>query len=166
MDFNFTKEEDAFREEVRTWLADNLPEGWMEGNRDLPEDGEEYSAFLRQWQKTLYEGGWAAIAWPKEYGGKNASLMEEIIYHQEMVRVEAPPLINYIGIHMVAPTLMDMGTTEQKEEYIEKILTGEHVWSQGYSEPNAGSDLNAVTTSAVKDGDRWLARPLAATVHG
>lgn len=156
MDFNFTKEEDAFREELTTWLAENLPDGWIEGKRDLPEDGEEYSAFLRQWQKTLYEGGWAAIAWPKEYGGKDASLMEEIIYHQEMVRVEAPPLINYIGIHMVAPTLMDMGTEEQKEKYIEKILTGEHVWSQGYSEPNAGSDLNAVSTSAVKDGDRWL----------
>lgn len=155
MDFNFTKKEEAFRQNLRTWLSDNLPEGWLEGKRDLPEDGEEYSTFLRKWQKTLYQGGWSAIAWPKEYGGKDATLMEEIIYHQEMVQVEAPPLINYIGIHMVAPTLMDLGTEEQKKN-IEKILTGEQVWSQGYSEPNAGSDLNGVSTSAIKDGDRWL----------
>ncbi|MEH7275537.1 acyl-CoA dehydrogenase family protein, partial [Neobacillus vireti] len=104
----------------------------------------------------LYEGGWAAIAWPKEYGGRNATLMEEIIYHQEMARVEAPSPINYIGIHMVAPTLMQIGTEEQKQLYIKPIITGEQIWCQGYSEPNAGSDLTGIQTSAVKDGDRWI----------
>ncbi|PIC88148.1 acyl-CoA dehydrogenase [Sporosarcina sp. P20a] len=156
MDFTFTKKEEKFRTELRTWLEENLPEGWLEGKRDLPEDIQEYSRVLRAWQNTLYEGGWAAIAWPKEYGGRDASLMEEIIYHQEMVRVKAPPLINYIGIHMVGPTLIDMGTDEQKEKYLKNILTGEEIWCQGYSEPNAGSDLTAIKTRAVKDGDRWL----------
>lgn len=156
MDFSFTEEEEAFRQELRTWLEDNLPSGWLEGERALDKASDEYPAFLRNWQKKLYEGGWAAIAWPEEYGGRNATLMEEIIYQQEMVRVQAPPLINYVGIHMVAPTLMQIGTEEQKKKYIEKILTGEEVWCQGYSEPNAGSDLTAIQTTAVKDGDRWI----------
>ncbi|AZU62650.1 acyl-CoA dehydrogenase family protein [Neobacillus mesonae] len=156
MDFSFTKKEEAFREELRTWLEAHLPAGWLEGNRQLPEDLNEYSAFLRNWQRELYEGGWAAIAWPEKYGGRNATLMEEIIYQQEMVRVKAPPLVNYVGIHMVAPTLMQIGTEAQKDAYIHKILTGEEVWCQGYSEPNAGSDLTAIQTTAIKEGDKWV----------
>ncbi|OCA85326.1 acyl-CoA dehydrogenase family protein [Pseudobacillus wudalianchiensis] len=155
MDFSFTEKEEAFRQEFRIWLENNLPDGWLDGKRDIPEDKEQYSEFLRNWQRKLYEGGWAAIAWPKKYGGREASLIEEIIYQQEMVRVKAPPLVNYVGIHMVGPTLMQIGTEEQKEAYIQKILTGEEVWCQGYSEPNAGSDLTAIQTSAVRDGDRW-----------
>lgn len=156
MDFTFTKKEEKFRRELRGWLEVNLPKGWLQGDRKLPEDNEHYSKFLRDWQRTLYEGGWAAISWPKEYGGRDATLMEEIIYHQEMVRVQSPPLVNYIGIHMVAPTLMQMGTDAQKEEFIEKILTGEQVWSQGYSEPGAGSDLTALQTTAVKKDGKWV----------
>ncbi|KMY44677.1 acyl-CoA dehydrogenase [Bacillus sp. FJAT-27916] len=153
MDFSFSKKEEAFRQELRAWLEANLPEGWLEGTFKMPDDE---AGFLRDWQRKLYEGGYAAIAWPKEYGGRNATLMEEIVYHQEMVRVKAPPLINYVGIHMVGPTLMQIGTEEQKETYIPKILTGEEVWCQGYSEPNAGSDLAALQTSAVKDGEKWV----------
>ncbi|MFP7296453.1 acyl-CoA dehydrogenase family protein [Neobacillus niacini] len=156
MDFSFTKKEEKFRSTLRSWLEENLPEGWLEGKREVLKEDEEYSAFLRGWQKKLYEGCWAAIAWPEKYGGRNATLMEEIIYQQEMVRVKAPVLINYVGIHMVGPTLIQMGTEEQKQKYIEKMLTGEEVWCQGYSEPNAGSDLSALQTSAVKDGDRWI----------
>ncbi|WP_042459432.1 acyl-CoA dehydrogenase family protein [Neobacillus dielmonensis] len=156
MDFSFTKKEEKFRSVLREWLEQNLPEGWLEGKTALPEDNREYSQFLRNWQKKLYEGGWAAIAWPKQYGGRDATLMEEIIYQQEMVRVKAPPLINYVGIHMVGPTLIQIGTEEQKHKYIEKMLTGEEVWCQGYSEPNAGSDLTAIKTTAVKDGERWI----------
>ncbi|WP_026575797.1 acyl-CoA dehydrogenase family protein [Bacillus sp. UNC438CL73TsuS30] len=155
MDFSFTEREEAFRQELRTWLENNLPDGWLAGKRELPKERNEYSQFLRNWQKKLYEGGYAAIAWPEKYGGRNASLIEEIIYQQEMVRVKAPPLVNYVGIHMVAPTLMQIGTEEQQAAYIQKILTGEEVWCQGYSEPNAGSDLTAIQTSAVRDGDRW-----------
>ncbi|WP_432354305.1 acyl-CoA dehydrogenase family protein [Sporosarcina sp. A2] len=156
MDFTFTDKEEKFRGELRGWLEVNLPKGWLQGDRKLPEDNEHYSKFLRDWQRTLYEGGWAAISWPKSYGGRDATLMEEIIYHQEMVRVQSPPLVNYIGIHMVAPTLMQMGTDAQKEEFIGKILTGEQVWSQGYSEPGAGSDLTALQTTAVKKDGKWV----------
>lgn len=156
MDFSITKEEEAFRDELRTWLEKNLPEGWLEGNRSLPEDIDEYKKYLSDWQRKLYDGGWGAVSWPKEYGGRDATLMEEIIYHQEMVRVQAPPIINYIGIHMVGPTLMQSGTSEHKEKHLHKIITGEEIWCQGYSEPNAGSDLAAIQTTAEKDGDRWL----------
>lgn len=155
MDFSYSEEEEAFRIELRNWLENNLPDGWLEGNRSLPENLEAYSTFLREWQYKLYQGGWAAIAWPKAFGGRDATLMEEIIYHQEMVRVQAPPLINYIGIHMVGPTLIDSGTKEQQERYLEKILTGEEIWCQGYSEPNAGSDLAAITTKAEKKDGQW-----------
>ena len=154
MDLAISKQEEDFRHELRKWLEENLPEGWLAGKRDLPEDNEAYKAFLVDWQKKLYDGGWGAVSWPKEYGGRDATLMEEIIYHEEMVRVQAPPLINYIGINMVGPTLMQSGTPEQKE-YIHKIITGEEIWCQGYSEPNAGSDLAAIQTTAVKDNDGW-----------
>ncbi|MEC2057394.1 acyl-CoA dehydrogenase family protein [Peribacillus psychrosaccharolyticus] len=156
MDFSFTPKEEEFRQELRTWLEENLPEGWIGGTREVYKDEYEKAAFLRSWQRKLYAGGWAAIAWPKKYGGREATLMEEIVYQQEMVKVKAPALVNYVGIHMVGPTLMQIGTEEQKLRYIEKILSGEEVWCQGYSEPNAGSDLSAVQTSAVKDGDRWI----------
>lgn len=156
MDFSFSAKEEEFRHELRNWLEQNLPEGWLEGSSQVSKDEGEYTAFLRDWQRKLYEGGWAGIAWPKKYGGREATLMEEIVYQQEMVRVKAPPLVNYVGLHMVAPTLMQIGTEEQKSKYIQKILTGEEVWCQGYSEPNAGSDLAAIQTSAVKDGDRWI----------
>lgn len=156
MDFSFSAKEEEFRHELRNWLEQNLPDGWLEGSSQVSKDEGEYTAFLRDWQRKLYEGGWAGIAWPKKYGGREATLMEEIVYQQEMVRVKAPPLVNYVGLHMVAPTLMQIGTEEQKSKYIQKILTGEEVWCQGYSEPNAGSDLAAIQTSAVKDGDRWI----------
>ncbi|PEJ36270.1 acyl-CoA dehydrogenase [Peribacillus butanolivorans] len=156
MDFSFTTKEEEFRHELRTWLEENLPEGWLDGTSKVSKNEGEYAIFLRNWQRKLYEGGWAAIAWPEKYGGREATLMEEIVYQQEMVRVKAPALVNYVGIHMVAPTLMQIGTEEQKSKYIQKILTGEEVWCQGYSEPNAGSDLSAIQTSAVKDGDRWI----------
>ncbi|MED3692004.1 acyl-CoA dehydrogenase family protein [Peribacillus butanolivorans] len=156
MDFSFTTKEEEFRHELRSWLEENLPEGWLDGTSKVSKNEGEYAIFLRNWQRKLYEGGWAAIAWPEKYGGREATLMEEIVYQQEMVRVKAPALVNYVGIHMVAPTLMQIGTEEQKSKYIQKILTGEEVWCQGYSEPNAGSDLSAIQTSAVKDGDRWI----------
>ncbi|MBM7664135.1 alkylation response protein AidB-like acyl-CoA dehydrogenase [Solibacillus kalamii] len=156
MDFSYTSHEEQFRLELREWLENNLPEGWLAGTFKMPENQQELGQFLRNWQRKLSEGRWAAIAWPEQQGGRNATLMEEIIYHQEMVRVKAPPLVNYVGLHMVGPTLMQIGSKEQQEKYISKIITGEEVWCQGYSEPNAGSDLAAVQTTAVKDGDKWI----------
>lgn len=155
MDFAYTAQEEQFRQELRTWLEENLPAGWLT-QPSLPTEEAQLGQFLRDWQKKLSDSRWAAIAWPQEHGGRNATLMEEIIYHQEMVRVNAPPLVNYVGLHMVGPTLMQIGTAEQQQKYIPKILSGEEVWCQGYSEPNAGSDLAAVQTTAVKQGDKWI----------
>ena len=156
MDFSFSPQEEQFRQELRDWLARNLPAGWLEGQRSLPEDEQERAIFLRNWQRTLYEGNWAGVSWPKKYGGRGASLMEEVIYQQEMARVKAPPVLNIIGIGMIGPTLMQMGTEEQKAKYVHKILSGEEIWCQGYSEPNAGSDLAAIQTRAVREKGRWV----------
>ncbi|MCH6263976.1 MULTISPECIES: acyl-CoA dehydrogenase family protein [Neobacillus] len=156
MDFAYTESELEFQKELRAWLEENLPEGWLEGKRVIPEDDNQKAAFLRDWYRKLAEGRWAGISWPKEYGGRGASLMEEVIYEQEMARVKAPPALNIIGTAMVGPTLLQIGTDYQKERYIEKILNGEEIWCQGYSEPNAGSDLAAIQTRAVKKGDKWI----------
>lgn len=156
MEFSFTEKEELFRLEVRTWFEQNLPSGWLDGTYEPPATEEARTQFLKDWQKKLHKGGWAAIAWPEQYGGRNATLMEEIILHQETVRVKAPPSINYIGTNMVGPTLIQLGTEEQKEEHIQHILSGETIWCQGYSEPNAGSDLSAIQTKAVKQGDKWI----------
>ena len=156
MDFSFTNEEEKFRDELRQWLVDNLPEGWLEGKRAIPQDNEGQRRFFKDWQRKLFDGGWSGISWPEEYGGRGASLLEEVIYEQEMARVKAPPLINVIGVAMVGPTLLQIGTDEQKDKYVNKILNGEEIWCQGYSEPNSGSDLAALQTSAVKKGDKWI----------
>lgn len=155
MDFSYTAEEIEFRDELRVWLDENLPVGWVEGERELPKDDAEKADFLRAWQRKLYDGGWTGLNWPKEYGGRGVTLMEEVIVQEEMTRVKAPPVINFMGINMVGPTLIQIGTDEQKERYVDKILSGEEIWCQGFSEPNAGSDVAAITTSAVKDGDKW-----------
>lgn len=156
MDFSFTAEEKAFQNELRSWLKNNLPDGWLDGKQQIPDDEKEKERFLTEWQQKLFEGGWAGISWPKKYGGRGASLMEEVIYEQEMARVSAPPVINLIGIAMVGPTLLQIGTEEQKEKYVNKILNNEHIWCQGYSEPIAGSDLAALQTKAVKKDDKWI----------
>lgn len=156
MDFSYTAKELAFQSELRTWLEENLPDGWLAGNRYIPEDNQQKGEFLRNWQRKLAEGGWAGISWPKQYGGRGASLIEEVIYEQEMARVKAPPVLNIIGTAMVGPTLLQIGSDYQKERYIPKILNGEEIWCQGYSEPNAGSDLAALQTKAVKNGDKWI----------
>jgi alkylation response protein AidB-like acyl-CoA dehydrogenase len=156
MDFSYDAEHEAFRTELRDWLEENLPDGWLEGERDLPEDTDERVNFLRDWQRTLYDGTWAGIHWPEEYGGRGASLVEQTIYREEMARVDAPPQINTIGINFVGPTLVAAGTEEQKERFVPNILSGEEIWCQGYSEPEAGSDIAGLTTRAEKDGDEWV----------
>jgi alkylation response protein AidB-like acyl-CoA dehydrogenase len=156
MDFSYTEEHEAFRTELREWLESNLPDGWLAGERDVPDDVEERVQFLRDWQRTLYDGGWAGIHWPEEYGGRGASLVEQTIYREEMARVDAPPQINTIGINFVGPTLVAAGTEEQKERFVPNILSGDEIWCQGYSEPGAGSDIAGLTTKAEKEGDQWV----------
>ncbi|MFC7157564.1 acyl-CoA dehydrogenase family protein [Halomarina halobia] len=155
MNFEYDDEHEAFRRELREWLAENLPAGWRDGEREMLE-GDEREQFLRDWQRTLYDGGWAGVHWPEEYGGRGASLIEQTIYREEMARANAPPQINVIGINFVGPTLVAAGTEAQKERFVPNILSGEEIWCQGYSEPDAGSDIASLTTRAEKQGDQWV----------
>ncbi len=156
MDFSYTVEEENFRREVRQWFRENLPAGWINPLASLPQDPEEQFEFLRQWQKKLHAKGWAGLTWPKEYGGQGASLMEQIIFEEEMAAAEAPPIIGRSGIALLGPTLMHHGTEEQKKRFLPKILSIDEVWCQGFSEPNAGSDLASLSTQAVREGDKYI----------
>jgi alkylation response protein AidB-like acyl-CoA dehydrogenase len=154
MDFHLTPEEETFRDEVRSWLQRHLPEGWPDR---LPYTNEtEKTQFLKDWQRKLGEAKLAGIAWPKEYGGRGATLMEQVIFNEEMAKAKAPPMLNIIGVHMAGPTIMVHGTEEQKHRYLPKIGSGEEIWCQGFSEPNAGSDLAALQTRAGLDGDDYV----------
>src|SRR5438105_201235 len=152
MDLNLTPNEQQFRDEFRAWLKANVPAEWR-GNGRNSEDRADYLNYLRDWQRKLYEGGWAGISWPKQYGGRGATLIEQAIFQEELARAGAPQLIGTIGLSLVGPTIIAMGTEEQKTRYLSKILSGEEIWCQGFSEPNAGSDLAALGTKAARDGD-------------
>src|SRR5258708_30820398 len=120
MDLNLTAEEKQFRDELRSWLEANVPKDWSEW-REKPI--EESFPYLKAWQRKLYEGGWAAVSWPKEYGGRGASLMQQSIFWGEMARVEAPPMANSLGLGLIGPTIIPYGTGAQKKRYIPKILS-------------------------------------------
>jgi len=156
MDLNLTRNEQEFRNEFRAWLDTNVPAEWTGGGSTGSEDNDAYIRYLHDWQRKLYEGGWAGISWPKEYGGRGATLMEQSIFQAELARANAPQLIGTIGLSLVGPTIIAMGTEEQKSGYLSKILSGEEIWCQGFSEPNAGSDLAAVGTKAARDGDDFI----------
>jgi alkylation response protein AidB-like acyl-CoA dehydrogenase len=154
MDFRLTKEAEAFRNEIATWLRANLPPDWGSPDYAYPETIEAEIEFARQWQRKLYEGGWAGIAWPKEYGGRGATLIEQLIYLEEYARHRGPsPLPMGVGIPLVGPTLIHHGTDAQKRRFLPKILSGEELWCQGFSEPNAGSDLAALKARGQIEGD-------------
>jgi alkylation response protein AidB-like acyl-CoA dehydrogenase len=145
MDLNLTSEEISFRDEFRTWLEKNVPKDWSEW-REKPL--EESFPYLRAWQRKLHEGRWAAVSWPAGYGGRGATLMQQAIFWEEMARVEAPPMANALGLGLIGPTIISHGTDAQKNRFIPKILSAEEIWCQGFSEPNAGSDLASLQTEA------------------
>ena len=151
MDLNLTPNEQQFRDEFRAWLNATCRRNGKAAR--TPKTARTIIEYLRDWQRKLYEGGWAGISWPKEYGGRGATLMEQAIFQEELARANAPQLIGTIGLSLVGPTIIAMGTDEQKARYLAKILSGEEIWCQGFSEPNAGSDLAALGTKAVRDGD-------------
>lgn len=155
MDLNLTPNEQAFRDEFRAWLKLNVPAEWTGGGIGS-EDREDYIKYLTDWQQKLYAGGWAGISWPKAFGGRGATLMEQAIFQEEMARANAPQLIGTIGLSLVGPTIIALGTEEQKGRYLPPILSGEEIWCQGFSEPNAGSDLAALGTKALRDGDDFI----------
>lgn len=155
MDFTLTAEQEALRRRVRAWLSANIPDDWKKfGLSEVPRP-EAYD-FLRKWQKTLYDAGFIGLTWPKEYGGQGLTFMEEMIVQEEMALQKAPPVLNILGVGMAGPTIIAYGTEEQKKRYPAKILSCEEIWCQGYSEPNAGSDLASLQTRAVKDGEHWV----------
>jgi alkylation response protein AidB-like acyl-CoA dehydrogenase len=157
VDFSLTPDQEAFRERVRSWLESNIPCDWARratGSSDLPRP--EAYRLLREWQCALHDAGFIGLTWPKECGGQGLTFMEETILQQEMALRKAPPILNILGVGMAGPTIIAYGTEEQKKRYPARILSCEEVWCQGYSEPNAGSDLASLQTRAVKDGDHWV----------
>jgi alkylation response protein AidB-like acyl-CoA dehydrogenase len=156
MDFRLTPEQEAFRAEVRAWLSANLPPDWAARPivSDVPRS--ELYEFGRVWQRKLHEAGLLGLTWPKEYGGRGLTWMEELLLHEELVLHRAPPPLNILGLGMAGPTIIAYGTDAQKQRHVQKILTCEEIWCQGYSEPDAGSDLASLQTRAVKDGDHYV----------
>lgn len=151
MDLNYTQEQIAFRKEVRQWLADNVPAKPLQ-SFDTAEGFEQH----REWEKTLAKGNWGMVTWPKEYGGRGCNLIEWLIFEEEYYRAQAPLRVNQNGIFLLGPTLMEYGTPEQKARFISKMASGEEMWAQGWSEPGAGSDLAAIRSKAIRDGDEYV----------
>ncbi|MDH3008755.1 MULTISPECIES: acyl-CoA dehydrogenase family protein [Gordonia] len=151
MDLHFDPEDIEFRESARVWLRDNVPA------ERRPEDGQAMRDFDNAWQRTQFDGGWAGVSWPREYGGLGLSVVKQLIWYEEYARAKAPytgtsfPAVFYGG-----PTLALRGTDEQRAEHLPRILRGEEIWSQGFSEPSGGSDLASVRTRAVVDGDELV----------
>jgi alkylation response protein AidB-like acyl-CoA dehydrogenase len=152
MDLTYTAAEEAFRQEVRDFLAQQLPQAL----RAKARAGLRHSApELRQWQRTLYERGWGAGLWPERFGGAGWSVVQQFIFEEECAQAGAPPQLPF-SIRMVAPVLMAFGSRAQQDYFLPRILSGEHWWCQGYSEPGSGSDLASLRTSAVREGDDYL----------
>ena len=158
MDFTLTPDQEAFRNRVRSWLKENLPAESSARTRrptsDIPRP-EQYD-IMRKWQRRMFEAGFVGLTWPKEAGGQGLSFMEEMILAEEMALSKAPPILNILAIGMAGPTIIAYGTDEQKRRYPPKMLSCEEIWCQGYSEPNAGSDLASLQTRAVKDGEHYV----------
>jgi alkylation response protein AidB-like acyl-CoA dehydrogenase len=155
MDFNYSPEQEAYRLEVRTWLEANQPPPLT------PEEKERIDEDLlwdrnKRWHKKLYENGWVGLNWPKQYGGRGATFIEQVIFQQELGRLGLPMGINVLGIIMTGPALMQWGTDEQKQRYLKPIIMADEIWCEGMSEPGAGSDLASIQTRAELHGDEFI----------
>jgi alkylation response protein AidB-like acyl-CoA dehydrogenase len=156
MNFDFAEKEEGFRKELRAWLEANLPDD-LRGRAFAASRADRAEvARLRAWQKTMHAAGYVGMDWPREFGGRGASIVEMVILYQEMARAESPQLVNRGGVSMLGPTLMKLGTPAQRARFLQRILTAEDLWCQGFSEPNAGSDLANLQTRAVLDGDHFV----------
>ncbi len=147
MDLTYPPEAEEFRLEVRSWLEENLPDGWFDDGFEMTP--EERKAFNRGWTAKLHEGNWLCASWPTEYGGRGLPTMHAVVLAEEFHRSGAPMRADFFGDTLVGPTILQWGTEEQKQEFIPKILSGEISWCQGFSEPDAGSDLAGLKTKAV-----------------
>jgi len=153
----FSAEDEAFRDEVRTWLAENLVGEFAEaGAIGVPGREHEGHELRHAWERKLGAAAWTCLGWPKEFGGRGATLNQQVIFNEEYVKANAPVRVGHIGEGLIGPTLIAYGTPEQQQRFLPKIVSGDELWCQGYSEPNAGSDLANVKTRAVLDRDRWI----------
>jgi alkylation response protein AidB-like acyl-CoA dehydrogenase len=153
VDLTYTPRQEAFRAEARAWLEANVPARPL-ASFDTPQGFEEH----RAWERRLHGAGWAMVPWPVEYGGRGADLLEWLVFEEEYYRAGAPGRVNQNGIFLLGPTLMEYGTPEQKARYLPKMASSEEVWAQGWSEPNAGSDMAAIQATALRDGDHYVLR--------
>jgi alkylation response protein AidB-like acyl-CoA dehydrogenase len=151
MDLSYTPEQEAFRQEARSWLEANVPSEPLE-SFDTKQGFDQHCA----WERKLQQAGWAMVPWPVEYGGRGANLLEWLIFEEEYYRVGSPGRVNQNGIFLLGPTIMEYGTPEQKARYLPKMASSEEVWVQGWSEPNAGSDMAAIQATAFRDGDHYV----------
>jgi alkylation response protein AidB-like acyl-CoA dehydrogenase len=156
MDFEDSPEDAAFRAEVRAWLQDNATPRSGAGDWSRNSDHPDYTKRCKEWQHTMYEGGWGAITWPVEYGGKGLSGWHQSIFNQEAAHYDVATGAFAVGIGMCGPTLIAHGTEEQKQRFLPAMIRGEEVWCQLFSEPEAGSDLAGLKTRAVRDGDEFV----------
>ena len=154
MDLTYPAEAEEFRVEIRAWLEENLPDGWFDDGFEMTDD--ERKQFNQEWPQKLFEGGWICATWPEEYGGKGLTTMQGVALAEEFARAKAPMRGDFFGDTLVGPTLLQWGTEEQKQEFLPKILSGQMSWCQGFSEPNSGSDLASLKTTAELDGDEWV----------
>jgi len=154
MDLTYPPEAEEFRTEIRGWLEDNLPDGWFD--EDFRMSPSDKAKFNEDWPHKLFGGGWICATWPEEYGGKGLSTMEGVVLAEEFARAKAPMRADFFGDTLVGPTILMNGTEEQKQEFLPKILDGSMRWCQGFSEPDSGSDLASLKTTAVRDGDEWV----------
>ena len=152
MDLTFTPSEEAFRAEARAWLEANVPTGLPSG------DTREGFALHLEWEKKLFEARWAVVSWPEEYGGRGASLWEWLIFEEEYYRAGGPQRVTQNGIFLLAPTIFEFGTSEQKERFLPRMAAADDLWAQGWSEPDAGSDLAGIKSRAARDDARggWV----------
>jgi alkylation response protein AidB-like acyl-CoA dehydrogenase len=148
VDLTLTEQEQAFQDEVRAWIEANHP-------GPAPHGDEARFAFEREWQRKMHEAGWAGISWPKEYGGRGATLIEQALFSEEIARARAPRPANILGLVMGGPVVIAHGTEEQKERFLEPILSAEEIWCQGFSEPESGSDLASLKTRATRENGGW-----------
>ena len=154
MELTYPTDNDAFRSTVKQWLIENLPAGWFEPGFEMSADQKK--EFQSTWTRKLFGGGWICASWPKDYGGKGLSVMENVVLNEEFHKAGAPLRADFFGDTLVGPTILQWGTEEQKKHFLPQILKGQISWCQGFSEPDSGSDLASLKTTAVLDGDEWV----------
>ena len=155
MDFSYPPEVEQFRKELRAWLAANLTEEVVAAGRRRGRNPDTFET-LRAWDATLADAGWGAVSWPQEYGGRGATVLEQLAYAEETTHARAPVPLNVIGMNNIAPAIMQYGTDAQKRELLPRMVRADDIWCQGMSEPEAGSDLASLRTRAVLDGDEYV----------